>query len=480
MPIVARDFIPRVCQGLMRDFMLVHNNCNIWAQPGTGKTGAVYVLLMLLKLLGSAFFPVLVLAPKKVATDVWARERLKFLQFLGLNVVVLAGRENEFDRIEQLRRPADIYVINYELLTTRVKTDKKTGKETVISYGLIDLFESRGIPWPFKTVVADESTALRGFRLSNGGKRAAALRKIRKYVGRWINLTGTPKPKDLQDIWGQMWFIDQGQRLGRTFGEFKKKYFTEDPYSHEVVAHNGALEHIAAMIRDVTLTIRAADYFDLPPIIVNERKVTLKPATMQKYRQLEATMLAELNGHDVTAPNSAVATMKCLQMASGAVYTHAIDHGDFTEFDDSKLDALESIVNEAEGPVLVAWHWKFDVTRIKKRYPKAREIKTSEDIDDWNAGKIDVGLIHPQSAGHGIDLSVGGNVMVFFSQWWNLEHYLQVIERIGPTRQAQNGMNRPVFLHLIIAEDTLDEIVVARRERRRGEQDQLMNLMKRD
>lgn len=461
MPIVPKQFEPRNCQALMRDFALVHNNCNIWASPGTGKTGAVYTLLMLLKLLGSNFFPVLVLAPKKVAVDVWARERAKFLQFLGLNVVVLAGREGGFDRIEQLRRPADIYVINYELTPW-----------------LCDTFEAKGITWPFKLVVADESTALRNFRLRKGGVRSTALSKIAKYVGRWINLTGTPKPKDLQDLWGQMWFVDRGKRLGRTFGEFKKKYFTEDQYSREVTTNPGALEEIAAKIRDVTITIKAEDYFDLPPIIVNKRRVTLLPETMEKYRELEATMFTNLNGQPVEAPNSAVATMKCLQMAAGAIYTHAEEQGDYEEFDDAKLDALESIVDEAGGPVLVAYHWKFDIARIKKRYPKARDIKTSQDIDDWNAGKIDVGLIHPGSAGHGIDLSVGGNILVFFSQWWNLEHYMQVIERLGPTRQAQNGMNRPVFLHLLIAEDTLDEVVVARRERRRAEQDKLMDMMK--
>lgn len=466
MPIAARDFIPRRCQELMRDFMLVHNSCNVWATPGTGKTGAIYVLLLILKLLGSNFFPVLVLAPKRVAVDVWARERAKFHQFFGLNVVVLAGREGEFDRIEQLRRPADIYVINYDL-----------------AQWLVDVFERKGIPWPFKVVVADEATALRNFRLNGGGKRAAALRKIRKYVGRWINLTGTPKPKDLLDVWGPQWFVDQGKRLGRTFGEYKKKWFTEDQYSHEVTARPGALEEIGAAIRDVTITIKASDYFDLPPIVVNERRVSLDPATMQKYRQLESTMFAVLGGQPVEAPNSAVATMKCLQIASGAIYTSdEIEEGKrkFAVLDDAKLDALDSIIDEHDGPVLVAWHWKHDVARILKRYPKAREIKTSEDIDDWNAGKIAVGLIHPQSAGHGIDLSVGGNMLVFFSQWWNLEHYMQVIERIGPTRQAQNGMNRKVFLVLLIAEDTLDEVVVARRERRRAEQDQLMDIMKKE
>jgi SNF2 family DNA or RNA helicase len=461
MPIVPSHFEPRHCQGLMRDFALGHNRCNIWASPGTGKTGAVYILFLLLQLLGSQFFPVLVLAPKKVAINVWARERAKWLQFLGFRVVVLAGREDAFDRIEQLRRPADFYIINYDLVPW-----------------LVDYFANKGIEWPFKAVIADEATKLRGFRLRNGGVRATALARIAKYVGRWINLTGTPRPKDLLDLWGPMWFIDRGERLERTFGAYKKKYFDEDVYAKKTTLKAGALEQIAAKIRDVTITIKAEDYFDLPPIITNKVIVQLAPAAMVKYRQMEATMYAELNGQPVEAPNSAVMTMKCLQMASGAVYTDTETRA-YEEFDSSKLEALDSILEEADGPVLVAYHWKFDVTRIKKAFPHAREIKSEKDIDDWNAGKIDLGLIHPGSAGHGIDLAIGGNIIVFYSQWWDLEMFMQVIERIGPTRQAQHGLNRPVFLHFLIAEGTLDEAVVARRESRRVEQDDLMDRMKR-
>jgi SNF2 family DNA or RNA helicase len=169
--------------------------------------------------------------------------------------------------------------------------------------------------------------------------------------------------------------------------------------------------------------------------------------------------------------------MKCLQMASGAVYVD--DTGKYEEFDDAKLDALESLLAEADGPVLVAYHWKFDVARIKKRFPAAREVKDEQSIDDWNDGKIDLGLIHPGSAGHGIDLAIGGNILVFYSQWWNLEEYMQTIERLGPTRQAQHGLNRPVFLHHLLAEDTLDYACMARRERRRGEQSTMMDYMKR-
>lgn len=462
MRIEPKDFIPRHCQRLMSDFAMSHNRCNIWAQPGTGKTGASYYVFLLLLLLGSLFFPVLVLAPKKVAVEVWGRERAKWLQFLGLRVIVLAGREGEFDRIEQLRRPGEFYVINYDLIPW-----------------LCDYYEKKKIEWPFKSVIADESTKLRSFRLRNGGKRAAALAKVARHVGRWINLTGTPRPKDLLDLWGQMWFIDRGERLGRTFGEYKQRYFDEDVYAKKITPKPGALEQIANRIKDVTITIRASDYFDLSPIIVNNIPVTLNAAALEKYREMEAAMYVELNGQPVEAPNSAVATMKCLQMASGAVY-YDTEKRLYEEFDEAKLDALESLCSEAEGPVLVAYHWKFDVTRIKKRFTHAREIKSTKDIDDWNAGKIDLGLIHPGSAGHGIDLALGGNVLVFYSQWWNLEEYLQVIERLGPTRQAQHGLKRPVFLHLLIAEGTLDEVCVARREQRRAEQDELMDYMKKE
>jgi SNF2 family DNA or RNA helicase len=193
---------------------------------------------------------------------------------------------------------------------------------------------------------------------------------------------------------------------------------------------------------------------------------------------MEDEMYAELeNGKAVEAMQAATASMKCLQMASGAVYT---EEGQYEEFDDSKLDALESIVDEAAGqPVLVAYHWKFDLARLQRRFPGATDIRSSAAIDSWNAGQIAVGLIHPGSAGHGIDLAVGGNALVFFSQWWDLEAYLQVIERLGPTRQAQHGLGRPVFIHHLIARDTLDESVMARRESRLSIQTALMQRTKR-
>lgn len=462
---MAIDFWPRAAQQKMRDWCINHNRCNIWGDPGIGKTASVYCAIDLLKLLGSNFFPALVLAPKRVAVDVWSREQKKWNQFRDLRVVNLAGREDQFDRIEQIRRSGDIFVINYDLIQW-----------------LVDYFESKKIAWPFKTVVADESTRLKNFRLRKGGKRATALAKMQKYVGRWINLTGTPSPNGYIDLWGQCWFLDRGERLGRTFGEFKERYFIENPYTNEVTLRPGAEEQIMAKLADITLSLRAADYFDLPPLTHNHIFVSLSPAAMDQYRRMETEMFVELEGKSAEALNAATVTMKCLQMASGAVYTGdpmAAGPREWVEFDTAKLDALGSLLDDMAGePLLTAYHWKFELERVKKRFPYTREIKTSEDIDDWNAKRIRHAMIHPASAGHGIDLAVGGHHLAFLDPWWDLEQYLQVIERLGPTRQAQHGLNRPVFVHSIIAAGTLDEAVVERRENKRRVQDVLLARMR--
>lgn len=472
------DFTPRYCQELMRDWILAHNRCNVWASPGTGKTGACYTAADILKLLGSRFTPWLILGPKKVALDVWPREQKKWNQFRDLRIVTLAGLE-EYDCIRQLRRAAkgelDAIVVNYDRLIARYN-DK--GKRT--SFGLIDYFMEDGREWPFRGVIADESTKLKGFRLKNGAKRAMALAYVAKHVGRWINLTGTPSPNGLLDLWGQQWFVDRGARLGRTFTEYQRKFFYQDPDTDKWVPFDGAAEEIARRLADCTISIQAKDYFDLPPIIVNDVPVRLNAKAMQQYKRMERELFTELdNGEAVDAQNAAVKTQKCLQMASGAIYTHeAGEKIEYTELDDSKRYALEHIMAEAGVPVLVAFQWKFDRDRLLKWFPGAREIKTSQDIDDFNAGKINPGIAHPASTAHGIDLARGTNIGVFYSQWWNLEEYMQFIERFGPTRQAQHGLNRPVFLHHLIGEGTLEEDVVQRRYGKRTVQETLIERMR--
>src|SRR5690606_10872473 len=217
--------------------------------------------------------------------------------------------------------------------------------------------------------------------------------------------------------------------------------------------------------------------------------VDLKPKARQLYERFQSEMFAEIEGKSIEALNSAAVSGKCLQMASGAVYVtedgeYVADPNDprirgFVEVDDSKLTALEDLLDEMAGePLLVAYHWKFDALRIKEKFPFAQEIKSTESIDAWNAKRIKLGLIHPASAGHGIDLAVGGHHLAFFDHWWDLEHYMQVIERIGPTRQSQHNMNRPVFLHYIVAARTIDEDVIARREGKQAVQNDLIERMR--
>ncbi|MDU7768050.1 MAG: DEAD/DEAH box helicase, partial [Serratia marcescens] len=239
-----------------------------------------------------------------------------------------------------------------------------------------------------------------------------------------------------------------------------------------------AQEQMQAALADVTISLDAADWFDIDEPIHNVVRAELPPKARQQYQDMEKEMFLELNGTGIEALNAAAKTVKCLQIASGAIYTD--DAGSWAEVHDGKLQALDSIVAEAGGmPVLVAYHWKHDLERLLKAFPKGRQLDADpQTIRDWNAGKIPVLFAHPASAGHGLNLQDGGNILVFFSHWWDLEQYQQIIERIGPTRQAQAGHRRPVWIHHIIAADTTDEMVMERRNSKREVQDILLEAMK--
>lgn len=228
----------------------------------------------------------------------------------------------------------------------------------------------------------------------------------------------------------------------------------------------------------MTISLDAADWFDIKEPIHNVIRVDMPPKARQQYREMEKEMFLELNGEGIEAPNAAAKTVKCLQIASGAVYTD--DAGSWSELHDAKLQALDSILTEAAGaPVLVAYHWKHDLERLRKAFPKGRHLdQHPQTLRDWNAGKIPVLFAHPASAGHGLNMQDGGNILVFFSHWWDLEQYQQIIERIGPTRQIQAGHDRPVFIHHIIATGTMDEMVMERRNSKRTVQDILLDAMK--
>jgi len=410
------------------EFALDVPRCNMWIDMGMGKTLATLYTVAGRKLLGIDG-PVLVLAPKRVATVTWPDEVAKWN--LDLSISTISGSPGQ--RVAALRRKADIYTVGYE-----------------------------NIPWlveqgfPFETVVADEATRLRSFRLSRGGKRASAMLKVaHNKVKYWINLTGTPAPKGLIDLWGQQWFVDRGEALGKTYSSFLNRWFTKDYTGFNWKPHKHSELQIMERMKSTTLSLRASDWFDITlPIAV---VVPVKIPNRDQYRTMEKHLYAEIADQTVLSFSAVAALNKCRQLASGFIYT---EDGKTLESHEQKLEALDSIIEETNGRnLIVAYNFTAERDRLLKRYKYARLID-DQSIKDWNAGKIKMLLLHPASAGHGLNLQYGGNIMVFISPDWNLELHDQAVARIGPTRQAQAGKTEPVRVFYIVAQDTVDEDIM--------------------
>lgn len=463
-------FTPREYQRLIVNQQLDLPRCSTWAGMGLGKTVSTLTALDTLFLAGEETKPALVLAPLRVAASTWPDEARKWAHLRDIEVQPIVGDKRRRE-VALRNRNASVFTLNYDNLPW--------------------LREALGDAWPFGAVIADESTRLKSFRLRQGSVRARAIAPLaHTRITRWINLTGTPSPNGLEDLWGQQWFVDAGQRLGRSYQAFVQRWFQSLPTGagyQRIVPMPHAREQIEEKLRDVCLSLDARDYFDLDEPIVNVIKVELPERARRAYTEMERELFTSFDGQDFEAVNAAARTQKCLQLASGAIYKDAAVGGEehprareYIEVHDAKLQALESIVEESAGmPVLVAYHFQSDLARLLKAFPKGRVLDADpQTIRDWNAGKIPVLFAHPASAGHGLNLQDGGNILVFFSHWWDLEQFQQIIERIGPTRQAQAGHNRPVFIYHIIAHDTLDETVMARRESKRSLQDLLIDAMK--
>lgn len=456
-----RTFTPREYQAPVIDHVVDVPRGALWVPMGGGKTVATLTATDHIALVEDCY-PLLVIAPLRVAQSTWPDEVTKWSHLHALRVSPIVGKVHE--RRAALRTRAEVYTINYENLPWLIET--LDGK------------------WPFRMVIADESTKLKGFRLRQGSKRALALAKVAHKTPRFIELTGTPSPNGLIDLWGQAWFLDKGLRLGRSFNAFKDRWFQTvqvgaDRHAVRLDPLPFAQEQIEDALRDLCLYVDVAKYLNIQEPIVNTVWVDLPAKARQQYRDMEREMFLQIGQTEVEAFNAASKTMKCLQIANGAIYTD--EHGAWTEVHDAKIQALESIVEEAAGmPVLVAYHFKSDLARLLKAFPRGRHLDSDpQTIRDWNAGKIPVLFAHPASAGHGLNLQDGGNILAVFGHNWNLEEYQQILERIGPTRQFQAGHNRPVFIHHIVARDTVDEIVMARRDSKREVQDLLMEAMQR-
>lgn len=463
-----KKYVPREFHDLMIDFAIEHDRCAIWCSMGGGKTGAMLTVIHRQLMMGDER-PKLVLAPLLVAKTTWEDEALKWEHLRGIRVAPIVG--SELERRRAMASKAEVYTTNYENLPW--------------------LVEYWGDRWPYETVIADESTKLKNFRIKQGGKRSQALSKVaHSKIRSFIELTGTPAPNGLKDLWGQIWMLDAGKRLGRTYSAFEDRWFKIPAYGDDKTPKpfDHTEREIHAALKDICLTVNVGDWVDLKEPIVTNKYVQLPNRARELYQQMEDEFFIELEGHGVEASNAAIKSGKLLQLAGGAVYVDPLTESDddpravhFKEVHDAKIQALESIVNEACGmPVLVATNFRSDAVRLIKAFPKG-SILTSKNghllMPKWNEGKIPIMFTHPASAGHGLNLQDGGNILVFFNLGWNLEHRLQVLERIGPMRQLQAGHNRPVFIYNIVGQDTIDEMVLERMDSKKSVQDVLLNAM---
>lgn len=455
-------FVPRSYQKLIVDNILYNKRTAVFAGMGLGKTASTLEAIRQIKAVRPSL-TVLIIAPLRVAQSTWPDEVRKWDSFKDLRVSVICGSAKA--RRDALLADADIYTINYENIPWLVE-------------------ELKG-DWFFDLIVADESTRLKGLRARQGTQRAKALAKVAFKSEGFVELTGTPAPNGLLDLWGQMWFLDKGARLGKSFSAFQKEFFY--PISRgggatrwvEWKLQDGSDKRIKRRIEDVSITVNPEDYFDVAKNIFNDIVVELPREVMRQYRKFARELYLELEGgEEITAANAAVKTGRLLQMASGAVYVEDGEGSDaYTVIHRAKIEALASVIEEANGaPVLCAYSYRHEVDRILKAFPYARVLdKSPQTIRDWNKGKIPLLLAHPASCGHGLNLQDGGNILVFFSCTWSLELHDQIVERIGAVRQAQAGHDRPTFVHYLIAKGTLDEAVKERLATKRDVLDVLLD-----
>lgn len=427
-----RTFAPYPHQTAGIDWVIAHPACALFWGMGTGKT--VTTLTAIDRLLYDYLEdgPVLVIAPKRVAENTWSKESNKWEHLYNLRVVKIMGTVKQ--RREALDAAADIYVINRE--------------------NVVWLTDEVGQRWPFPIVVIDELSSFK----SAQAKRWRALRRVRGRIKRIIGLTGTPRPNGLEDLWPELYLLDQGERLGRTLGAFRARYLVPEKTNGRIVysyrPRDGAETEVYNRMSDICMSIRKEDVLQLLGQIYEDVVLTPPPALLKRYKRFERDKVMEcLDEHgQIVAGTEAALTNKLLQFANGAIYD---TDGQAHEIHDIKLDALEELLEAAGGePVLVLYAYKHDADRIRQRI-SCRTLDTSEDIDAWNRGEIPVAIAHPASIGHGLNLQDGGHIIVWYGLTWSLELYQQANERLN--RPGQKNVCR--VYHLIL-EGTHDERVL--------------------
>lgn len=413
------------------EFIITHPISALLLDMGLGKTSITLTAINDLLFDRFEIHKVLVVAPLRVARDTWSAEIEKWEHLKNLQYSVVVGTAQE--RISALCIPADIYIINRENIQW--------------------LVEESGLPFDFDMAVIDELSSFKNHQ----SKRFRAFMKVRPKLKRIVGLTGTPAGNGLMDLFAEFKLLDMGERLGRLIGLYRNTYFQPDKRNGMVIYSYRPLpnaeQQIYDKISDITISMKAADHLKMPELISSEYTVQLSEKEREKYDSLKKDLVLSEDNEEVTAANAASLSNKLSQMANGAVYS---DDESVIQIHDRKLDALEDIIESMNGkPLLVAYWFKHDLERIRKRFD-VREIKSSEDISDWNSGIIPVALIHPASAGQGLNLQDGGSTLVWFGLTWSLELYQQTNARLW--RQGQTADT--VVIQHIIAKGTIDEQIM--------------------
>ena len=449
-------YSPYEYQSYATNFILTHPAAAVFLDMGLGKS--VISLTAIFELCLDSFLvrKVLVIAPLRVARDTWPEEIQKWDHLHGLTYSVALGSESE--RKAALSRRASVFIINRENVQW--------------------LIEESGLPFDFDMVVIDELSSFKSYQ----AKRFRSLLKVRPTVTRIVGLTGTPSGNGLMDLWAEFRILDMGIRLGRFITRFRTTYFTPDKRNGQVVFSYkplpGAEADIYRKISDITISMRAADHLKMPECVINEVKVKLSAEERQAYDRFKRELVVSLKGEEIDAGNAAVLAGKLSQMANGAVYG---ENKRVLPVHERKLDALEDLIEAANGkPVLVAYWFKHDLARIQERLRKLHipfaTLDTAESIVHWNQAELPVALIHPASAGHGLNLQAGGSTIIWFGLTWSLELYQQTNARLW--RQGQKADS--VVISHIIASGTIDERIMTALQKKDKTQTALIDAVKAD
>ena len=441
-------YFPHDYQRYATDFIINNPISAVLLEMGLGKS---VISLSAINELMLDYFDVsrtLVIAPLRVANNTWPDEIKKWEHLKYLSYSVVTGSEKE--RLAALRKPAHIYLINRENVDW--------------------LITKSGIPWKFDMVVIDELSSFKSYQ----AKRFKSLLKVRPKVKRIVGLTGTPSSNGLMDLWAEFRLLDMGERLGRYITYYRQNFFVPDKRNQQMIfsykPKDGAEKKIYSLISDITISMKSKDFLKMPECVMNEVIVTLSDKEQKLYDSLKQDMVLSLEENEIDAINAAALSNKLLQMSNGAVYN---DDKESFHIHDRKLDALEDLIEGANGkPVLVAYWFKHDLEKIKDRFD-VREIKSAKDISDWNEGKIPVALIHPASAGHGLNLQAGGSTLIWFGLTWSLELYQQTNARL-----YRQGQDSTVVIHHILTKGTIDEDVMKALKAKERIQDALIESVK--